>query len=348
MKKMFCMFILVCFGVTSIVYAQMSISSFKSDVSKVGTTAAPFLTIGIGARANAMGGAFVSVANDVTALHWNPAGIAALDEMQLALIHSDWIADLKQDYVGVVVPLGAIGTVGFSVNSLTMDDLMVRTPSFPEGNGDIMECYDLALGLSYARGLTDRLSIGGTFKYIRSQLWHMTAQAAAFDLGVIFSNIFDFFQLGAAMTNMGTKMRYDGRDTYVYYDIRPAEYGNNEKIDAKLCTESYNLPVAFQVGVSTIINKKGNFPLLVATEFYEPSDNVRSVNVGGEWSLYNKVFLRGGYARIFEDDTERGLTLGAGYKFYIPHSRVKIYLDYSYEDMGLLDNSQKFSLNIAF
>ena len=347
MKKVFCLLILVGLWQTSIVHAQMSIHSFKSDVSKVGTTAAPFLTIGIGARANAMAGAFVSVANDVTALHWNPAGIANLDGLQLALIHSDWIADLKHDFVGVVVPLGTIGTVGFSVNSLTMDDLMVRTTAFPEGNGDIIECYDIALGMSYARGLTDRLSIGGSFKYVRSQLWHMTAQAVAFDLGVIFANVFDVFQLGAAMTNMGTKMRYDGRDTYVYYDIRPAEYGNNAKIDAKLATQAYNLPISFQVGISTVLNKRSEFPLLVAMEFYEPSDNVRSMNVGGEWSFFDKIFLRGGYARIFETDSERGLTLGAGYKFQIPYSRVQLFLDYSYEDMGFLDNSQKFSLHIA-
>lgn len=346
MKKIICILILVCLG-AGVVYGQMSISSFISDVSKVGTTAAPFLTIGVGARANALGGAFVSVANDVTALHWNPAGIATVDEMQLALIHSDWIADLKHDYVGVALPLGTAGTIGFSVNALTMDELMVRTPLFPEGNGDIMECYDLALGLSYARGLTDRLSIGGTFKYVRSQLWHMSAQAAAFDLGIIFSNVFDFFQLGAAMTNMGTKMRFDGRDTYVYYDIRPAEAGNNEKIDAKLCTESFNLPIAFQVGVSTIIKEESNFPLLLAVDFYEPSDNVRSLNVGAEWALFNKIYLRGGYARIFEDDSERGVTLGAGYKFRIPYSRVKLYIDYCYENMGLLDNSQKYSLYIA-
>ena len=290
----------------------------------------------------------MSVADDVTALYWNPAGIANINEFQLALIHSDWIADLKHDYLGAVVPLGVIGTVGLSINMLTMDDLLVRTPTFPEGNGDLFECYDMAIGMSYARGLTDRLSIGGSFKYVRSRLWHMTAQAAAFDLGVIFSNIFDQFQLGATITNMGTKMKYNGRDTYVYYDIRPAEEGNNEKIDAKLCTESYNLPISFQVGLSTVINKNGLLPLLLAVEFYEPSDNVRSMNVGGELTLLKDVFLRGGYARLFEDDSERGFTVGAGYKFRVPHSNVSLYLDYSYEDMGLLDNSQKFSFYVAF
>ena len=45
-----------------------------SQVTKVGTTAAKFLSVGVSARANAMGGAFTSVVNDASALYWNPAG----------------------------------------------------------------------------------------------------------------------------------------------------------------------------------------------------------------------------------------------------------------------------------
>lgn len=328
--------------------AQYAVTGYRSDVSKVGTVAVPFLTIGIGARANAMGGTFVSIANDVTALHWNPAGIALMNTSQLALIHSDWIADLRHDFIGLAIPLRGVGSLGFNINALTMDEIMVRTPVFPEGTGERAGSYDLALGVSYARGLTDRLSIGGTVKYIRSQLWHMSASTMAVDLGVVFSNILNFVQLGAAITNMGGKMKYSGRDNYVYHDLRPSEYGNNQKIDAELRTGKYSLPITFRAGLSTVINRGSNIPLLLAVDFCEPSDNVRSMNVGGEWTFFDKVFLRGGYASLFEDDTERGVTLGAGIKFKIPYSPVKILLDYCFEDLGLLNNSQKFSLAIAF
>lgn len=82
-------------------------------------------------------------------------------------------------------------------------------------------------------------------------------------------------------------------------------------IDAKLCTQSFNLPVASGRSVH-YFEPNGKMPLLLAMDFYEPSDNVRSLNFGAEWSFYNKLFLRGGYARLFEDDSERGLTvLGA-------------------------------------
>jgi hypothetical protein len=347
MKRLISVFIALFLLGASQGVSQVASHSFKAHVTKVGTTAAPFLTIGVGARANAMGGAFVSVANDVTALYWNPAGISLLQRPQLALIHSDWIADLRHDYIGMAVPLGFLGCIGASVNSLTMDDLAVRTTAFPEGTGDLIRCYDLALGLSYAIQITDRISIGASGKYISSKLYHMNASAFALDLGVIFSNIFDFLQFGAAMTNMGTKMKFDGRDTYVYYDLRPSEAGNNAKIDAKLCTNSFNLPVAFQAGVSTTLLKHSKMPLLLAVDFYEPSDNVRSINLGAEWSIYNKLFLRSGYGRLFEDDSERGLSFGGGCKVTIPSSPIKIFLDYSYEDFGLLENSQKISLYIA-
>jgi hypothetical protein len=339
---------IMCIFVAMNVQAQYSVLSFRTDVTKVGTTAVPFLTIGVGARANAMGGAFASVANDVTALYWNPAGIATLKGSQIALIHSDWIADLRHDFIGLSVPLGGLGTVGIQLNALTMDDISVRTPEYPEGTGERASSYDMALGLSFARALTDRLSIGGSVKYVKSQLWHMSAQTVAFDCGVLLKNIFDFIQLGASMTNMGGKMKYGGRDNFIYHDIRPSEYGNNEKIDAELTTGSYNLPVAFRSGISAVVNKASSWPLLLAVEFYEPSDNVRSLNMGGEWGFYDKVFLRAGYSSLFEDNSERGLTVGGGLKLQVPKSAVEILLDYSYEDFGIFQNTQKFALCISF
>jgi len=337
--------VLMAFGTAS---AQYFVSAFKTDVSKVGTTACPFLTIGVGARANAMGGAFASVANDVTALYWNPAGLSGLRTNQIALIHSEWIADLSHDFLGAAFSLGNLGVIGVSLNALTMDDIIVRTPELSDGTGERAGSYDLALGLSFARSLTDRLSLGGTAKYVTSRLWHMSSSTIAFDCGVLFSEIFNFFQLGASISNVGGKMHYNGRDTFVYYDMLQDEYGNNEKIDADLKTGAFNLPVYFRAGLSTVVNRHGALPLLLALEFCEPSDNVRSLNVGGEWGFRDRIFLRAGYNSLLEDDTERGLTLGGGLKLKVPKSSMQLVLDYSYEDFGVFQNSQKLALAIGF
>lgn len=48
-----------------------------------GVASGNFLETEVGARAMGMGGAFMAVADDVTALHWNPAGLAGLDGIQI-------------------------------------------------------------------------------------------------------------------------------------------------------------------------------------------------------------------------------------------------------------------------
>ena len=76
MKKMITIASCLLFVLTiSVLQAQEQ--NYVANVSKTGTSAANFLRIGIGARALAMGGAFVAVADDPTAAYWNVAGLAA-------------------------------------------------------------------------------------------------------------------------------------------------------------------------------------------------------------------------------------------------------------------------------
>ena len=60
---------------------------------------AQFLKIGVGGRATAMDDAFVAIANDVSALYWNPAGITQVTENQVMLSHSEWVVDIKHEYI---------------------------------------------------------------------------------------------------------------------------------------------------------------------------------------------------------------------------------------------------------
>src|SRR5437879_4580482 len=77
--------------------------STGSNVSKVGTSAAPYLQIPVGGPAIAMGGAFVSVADDATSLYWNAAGSALLTRNELVAVHTNWIADTRFDYGAFVL-----------------------------------------------------------------------------------------------------------------------------------------------------------------------------------------------------------------------------------------------------
>ena len=70
-----------------------------SAQTNVGTTSASFLEIGAGARSLAMGGAYVSLANDVSALYWNPAGIASVVRPSIQLYHALFYALFELFYI---------------------------------------------------------------------------------------------------------------------------------------------------------------------------------------------------------------------------------------------------------
>jgi len=84
-----------------------------------GTTAASFLKIGVGARAAAMGDAFTALADDPTALYWNPAALIKLKERQLSATYNVWFAEINQGYVGVGFPLSR-GVLGGGINYVSM------------------------------------------------------------------------------------------------------------------------------------------------------------------------------------------------------------------------------------
>ncbi|NIT57640.1 MAG: PorV/PorQ family protein, partial [Aliifodinibius sp.] len=180
---------------------------FSRDVTKVGTTAAPFLTIGVGARPLAMGGAFVSVANDASAMFWNVSGISKVRGPEIIFNHSDWLADINFDYVGIVAPLSNFGTIGVNITSLSMDDFEQTTEMQPEGTGVRFSVGSMAIGLSYARQLTDKFTIGFTGKYVREHIWNTSATGFALDIGTLFTTPFNGLRIGMSISNFGTKLQ---------------------------------------------------------------------------------------------------------------------------------------------
>lgn len=319
----------------------------QEDVSKVGTTAAPFLSIEVGARAIGMGGAFVAVANDISSLYWNPAGLARVNRGEATFSHTDWILDVNYDYAAVGLSLGSFGALGLSFSALTMGEMEVRTLLYPEGTGEKFAASDFAIGTSYARNLTDRFSIGFSAKYIHQSLWHMSASSFALDIGTLFTTQFNGLRVGMSISNFGNKMQLEGSDTQVPIDVDPAKYGNNNKIVGNLRTDRWSLPLLFRFGVAMDVIKTYHQRLTLAVDAMHPNDNSEYLNLGTEYALNENVFLRAGYKNLYMNDSEEGLTAGIGlaYKLF---GNVKLKIDYAYADFGVLENVQRLSFALEF
>lgn len=322
-------------------------SQFTRQVSKVGTAAATFLEMGVGARALSMGDAFVSMADDATALYWNPAGIASAKETTTHFFHLPWIADISFNYAAVIIPIQNIGVLGISATSVTMNDMRVRTIIFPDGTGEKFGANDIALGVSYGRRFTDSFSFGFNVKFIQQQIYHMSASTIAIDIGSLFITRNRNIRIGMNVSNFGEKMHLEGQDTKITYDIDEEQTGNNDRIDAHLDTWKWPLPLLFRIGVSSNLLKSGHQTLSISFDAVHPNDNVEYVNAGLEYSWQNRVFLRAGQSTLFMEDAEQGWSMGAGIQQQL-YKNVQIKLDYVSRDFGVFGIMSGLSLSLTF
>ncbi len=178
--------------------------------------AGEFLTLGMGARAAGLGGAYCSVVDDASAPYWNPAGIALADKREVLLMHSEVFGGIiTYDCLGFALPTQ---NSGFGVNffrlaiqdiPLTGDlefedwgiDGIPETGDEGEGNGEFdpgelliydvnriqrVTNSDMALFLSYGWSFPNGLAIGAGVKGIRREIGSYSAYGSGADLGVIY------------------------------------------------------------------------------------------------------------------------------------------------------------------
>ncbi|RPH96721.1 PorV/PorQ family protein [candidate division KSB1 bacterium] len=317
--------------------------------SKVGTTAAPFLNIAVGARALGMGGAFTATADDPSALYWNPAGIAGIERFEASFVHTDWLVDLKYDVVGVILPIKGAGTLGAQTVFLTMPDQEITTTlqSQQDGTGLFFSSGSMAMGLSFARAFTDRFKLGITAKWVREWIWHEDANTIALDLGSIYRTTFHNMRIGVAITNFGGDMSMSGRDLMHYHDADETRSGNNARVLSEWSTDNWPLPMCLRFGLAMEILQNKDHRITTAMDAIHPNDNRESVNLGCEYAFREQFMLRAGYKSLFMPYSEEGLTLGAGVRTKT-RGGPGFGLDVAYEDFGRFDAVYKYSIIVSY
>ena len=348
----------------------LMMTTFVVGQSNVGTTSASFLDMGIGARSLSMGGAFTAVADDATALYWNPAGITAVTQPTTHFYYAPWFAGIDFTHVAAVVPLGRMGAIGISITSVSMEEMKVRTVSVPEGTGELFEVNNLALSTTYAKKLTDRFSFGVNLKFIQEKIWHMNANTIAADIGCLFITKNRGIRIGMSISNFGSKMKMEGFDTERDFDIDENIYGNNDRIDAHLDTQGWPLPLIFRAGISKDVLDSKTHKLTLAGDAIHPNNNYEYLNLGLEYTFKGMASIRAGQSNVFLEEyedkdlngngkidaDEKGafhdalsnqFTIGVGLNYKIPRG-PRIQLDYVLRDFGVLQSVGGYSLNISF
>lgn len=332
---------------TSLIFLILGISgSLHAGFDKVATTAAPFLKMGVGARAISMGGGFVALADDATALYWNPAGMTYSQGVTATASHNDWMLDINHDYVGIILPGRSNERIGLSATSLTMGEQQVRTLENPNGTGLTYGVMDLAISASYARQITDRLSFGLSGKFIQLTAYNESAEALALDIGSILRTDFYGLKIGMALSNFGGDIQFRGRDLIVKADIDEQIDGNYNS-DVDLRTEAWPLPLMIRIGLSMDLmgNQHAVIPsqfsrLTLALDVDHPNDGPEHVNMGAEFAMREMLYLRGGYRHNYDQES---WTMGAGVRLDL-QDLGQIRLDYAVKPMDVFGNTSILSV----
>jgi hypothetical protein len=332
----------------AIALSLLSAGSHAQNITKTGTTAAKFLSLGIGPRANAMGGAYTAVGNDPYALYWNPAGIASIDQFEALFTFTNLFAGINLDYFGMIIPSGDAGNFALNVTAVNYGSIGVTTETQPDGTGETFTPASYEFGISYAKNITQDFAVGATAKLVTENIYHSNATGIAFDVGTKFMTPFYGVKFASSITNFGTKMQMSGSDLLIRYDVDAARAGSNNTTDANIATDQFDMPLRLQIGIARDFLFLDNQRFTLAVDGVVPNDNNESVNVGGELALFdNVVFLRGGYKSLFLKNSQEGLTLGVGFK-YQRAGYIDIGIDYSYQQYTYLGNVNSFGVILNF
>jgi len=333
----------------------ITVNSFSQVVRKYSNE---FLNIGVDAASLAMANAVTASSADVNSGYWNPAGMVALEDNELALMHASYFANIAlYDYAAFATPLDDRSALGISLIRFGVDDIL-NTTQLIDANGNIdynrislFSTADYALTLSYARELpVQGLKVGANAKVIRRVIGDFASSwGFGLDVGLQFTK---------GNWNFGLMAR-DITTSVNTWSINEEEFA---KISNAVTDQNQDLPETLEITIPKIqlgINRNWeiNYDYTIKAEvdlllrFTQTNDIFSSSSVsaspaaGFEFGYTGLVFLRAGVGNFQEitqlDGSNRiGFqpNIGVGFQY------KGIHIDYALTDIG--DQSAAIYSNI--
>lgn len=322
-------------------FAQLS---FVKNVSNKGTVAAPFLEIGVNARAEGMGGAYVAQTGTVDMIYWNPAGLAYMNGVGVSFSNTEWLANTQFNFASAAVPIPKIKSVlAASFTTLGVPEQDVRLAS-GEKTGERYDARDLAVNIGIGTRLIDQFSFGISFKYINQRIWSENATGIGIDVGVHYDTPLEGLSMGSSISNFGSDMSISGKNLTDIIDPDPDNQGVTN-VPVTYVTDEFPLPQIFRFGLAYEIDYQEDYILTTAVDLMHPTGSTESMNLGAELNIRHLIFLRGGYQNLFERDQINGLTMGVGLMYKLT-PRQRFSFDYAYSDWGILQRAHRISISL--
>jgi len=297
---------------TKLLMAVMVLAAIASTASaQVSIGGAQSLYIQPGARPAGMGDCFVAVADDASAVSWNPAGLAWVDgRVNFTLMHTqhvpDW-DDVYYEYAAYAQRVEGLGTIGASLIYLTYGEQAATDPDSPDVVG-YFDSYEIIPSVSYGAEISENLAVGLNLKFVYVNLAPAqytqdqqkgSGSTFAADLGVLYRMWEDRLRLGAAVQHVGPRIAYIDEEQS---DPLP----RNLKMGAsyKVMSDEMN---------ELLVTAEYNKSLVIIEDIADQSVGV-IMNFGAEYRYYDLFGLRGGY--VYDEDGEvKGFAFGMGLKY---------------------------------
>ena len=313
--------------------------AFAEDNVKLAQTGMQFLSVVSDARAAAMAGAMTTVPLRSASLFFNPACMADMrEEVDVAFSRTWWIANIQHNMVSVSFrpENGDYGVFGLSFQGVDYGDDIYGTrvdASVPQGYVDTgtLEASGMAIGLGYAKAISEPFSVGGQVRWVRQHLGESLVPVAgggtelkknqqgvfAFDFGTVFRTGLKSFAFGMSVRNFSREVTYE--------------------------QESFPLPLTFTLGVSmdamdffsdrSLVNS-----VLVSVDAVHNRDYYEQVFFGLDCKVLDVLSVRGGY--ITSSD-EAGFSVGAGV------TKFGAAVDFAFAPFGVFDNVHRISVRFS-